>query len=120
MLDECRCPPVTPDALPNSSLATDSNHPDRRADTQGGRAPPPLGFDISGARNFQISLFQLIQMLEPCQNDLLARLFDLAREEHLIEDCVHLVKVEDQIQLADIAEEGVEDLDKEVDGLEVG
>lgn len=49
-----------------------------------------------------------------------ARLFDLAREEHLVEDSVHLVKVEDQIQFADVAEEGVEDLNKEVDGFEVG
>lgn len=49
-----------------------------------------------------------------------ARLLDLARKKHLVEDGVHLVEVEDQIQLADIAEESVEDLDEEVDGLEEG
>lgn len=49
-----------------------------------------------------------------------ARLLDLAREEHLVEDSVHFVKVEDQIEFADVAEEGVENLDKEVDGLEIG
>lgn len=49
-----------------------------------------------------------------------ARLFDLARKKHLVEDSVYLVKVEDQVQLADVAEESIEDLDEEVDGLEVG
>lgn len=65
-------------------------------------------------------LVQLIQMLQPRQHDLLARLLDLAGEEHLVEDGVDLVEVEDEIELADVAEEGVEHLDEEVDGLEVG
>lgn len=65
-------------------------------------------------------LFQLIQMFEPRQNYLLARLLDLAGQEDLVQDCVDLVEVEDQVQLAYVAEEGVEDLDEEVDGLEVG
>ena len=59
-------------------------------------------------------------MLQSRQNNLLARLLNLARKEHLIQDGVHLVEVEDQIQLAHVAEEGVEHLDEEVDGLEVG
>lgn len=32
----------------------------------------------------------------------------------------YLVKVEDQIEFADIAEEGIQDLDKKVDCLKVG
>lgn len=59
-------------------------------------------------------------MFQPRQHNLLARLLDLAGQEDLIEDSVDLVEVEDQIQLADVAEESVEDLDEEVDGLEEG
>lgn len=59
-------------------------------------------------------------MLQPRQHDLLARLLDLAGQEDLIEDSVDLVEVEDQIQFADVAEESVEDLDEEVNGLEEG
>lgn len=67
-----------------------------------------------------ISLLQLIQVLQSGQNHLFARLLDLAGEEDLIENGIDLVEVEDKIELADVAEEGVEDLDEEVDGLEVG
>lgn len=59
-------------------------------------------------------------MLQPRQHDLLARLLNLPREEHLVQNSVDLVKVEDEVQLADVAEEGVEHLDEEVDGLEEG
>lgn len=59
-------------------------------------------------------------MLEARQHDLLARLFDLSCQEHLVEDGVDLVEVEDQVQLADIAKEGVQHLDEEVDSLEEG
>jgi hypothetical protein len=59
-------------------------------------------------------------VFQPRQNNLLARLLNLARQEDLIEDGVHLVKVEDEVELADVAEEGVEHLDEEVDGLEEG
>ena len=34
--------------------------------------------------------------------------------------CRYLVKVEDEIELADVAKEGIEDLDKEMDRLEIG
>lgn len=67
-----------------------------------------------------VELLQFIQVLQPRQDDLLASLFDLAGKKDLVEDGVDLVKVEDEVELADVAEEGVEDLDKEVDGLEVG
>lgn len=63
---------------------------------------------------------ELVQVLEAGEDDLLARLLDLAGEEDLVEDGVDLVEVEDEVELADVAEEGVEDLDEEVDGLEVG
>lgn len=59
-------------------------------------------------------------MLQPRQHDLLARLLDLARQEDLVQNGVDLVEVKYEVQLADVAEEGVEDLDEEVDGLEVG
>lgn len=84
------------------------------------RAAGPHGRGISDPLNSQGTLFQLIQMLQSRQNDLFARLFNLARKKHLVEDSVYLVKVEDQVQFADVAEESVEDLDEEVDSLEVG
>jgi hypothetical protein len=59
-------------------------------------------------------------MLQPRQHNLLTRLLNLPRQENLIENGIHLVEVEHQIQLADVAEKGVEHLDKEVDRLEVG
>lgn len=59
-------------------------------------------------------------MFQPRQHDLLTRLLNLARQKDLVEDGVDLVKVEDEVELADVAEEGVEHLDEEVDGLEEG
>ncbi len=59
-------------------------------------------------------------MLQPRQHNLLTRLLNLPGQENLIQNRIHLVKVEHQVQLADIPEEGVEHLDKEVDRLEVG
>lgn len=65
-------------------------------------------------------LLQFIQVLQPREHDLLAGLLNLPGEEDLVQDGVDLVEVEDQVQLAHVAEEGVEDLDEEVDALEVG
>lgn len=59
-------------------------------------------------------------MLQAREHDLFTRLLDLASQKNLVEDGVDLVEVEDEVELADVAEEGVEDLDEEVDGLEVG
>ena len=53
------------------------------------------------------------------QDRLLRRLLHLSREEEFIKDHVHLVKVEDEVELAHIAKELVEELDEEVDRLEV-
>lgn len=50
---------------------------------------------------------------------LLRGFLHLARQEELVQDHVDLVEVEDQVQLAHIAEELVEQLDEEVDRLEV-
>lgn len=44
-------------------------------------------------------------MFQSREHDLFACLFNLARQEHFIQDSVDLVEVEDQIQLAHIAEE---------------
>lgn len=63
--------------------------------------------------------FKLVEMLESREHDLLASLFDLASKEDLVEDGVDLVEVEDEVELAHVAEEGVQDLDEEVDGLEI-
>lgn len=62
---------------------------------------------------------QLVQVLQPRQNNLLARLLNLARQEDLVQNSIHLVEVEDEIQLAHVAEEGIQHLDEEVYGLEV-
>lgn len=59
-------------------------------------------------------------MFQPCQYNLLARLFNLARQKDLVEDGIHLVKVEDEVELADVAEERIEHLYEEVDGLKEG
>ena len=58
-------------------------------------------------------------MLQPRQDSLFTRLLNLPRQENLVQDRAHLVKVEDQIQLADVPEESIQHLDEEVDGLEV-
>ena len=63
---------------------------------------------------------QLVQMLQSSQNDLFARLFDLASQEDLVEDRVDLVEVEDKVQFADITEELIEHFDEEVDRFQVG
>jgi hypothetical protein len=57
-------------------------------------------------------------MLQPREHNLLTRLFDLARQEHLVEDGIDLVEVEDKVKLADVSEKGIEDLDEEVNSLE--
>jgi len=60
-----------------------------------------------------------IQMRQPIQHYRPTRLLNLARQEYLVQDRVHLVEVEDEIQLAHIAEEGVQNFDEEVNSLEV-
>jgi len=44
-------------------------------------------------------------MLQSREYDLFTRLFNLAGQKHLVQYRIHLVKIEDQIQLADITEE---------------
>lgn len=81
---------------------------------------------------------QFIQMLQPCQDNLFAGLFDLARKEDLVQNCVnlltipsvvtkrprptpktHLIEVEDEIQFTDIPKELIQNLDKEMNRLEI-
>ena len=80
-------------------------------------------------------------MSQSCQNNRLACLFDLTSQENLIQDSVnlqclsfdiqmfiavnhqpnetHLVEVEDQIKLAHVSEERIQNLDEEVYRLQV-
>lgn len=58
-------------------------------------------------------------MFQPRQDDLLTRLFNLTSKKHFIQDSIDLVEIEHQIQFTDIAEELVENLDEEMDGLEI-
>ena len=65
-------------------------------------------------------LLQFIQVLQSCQHNLFACFFNLTSQEHLVENCIDLVKVKDQVQLAHVAKESVQDFNKEVDRLEIG
>ena len=58
-------------------------------------------------------------MLQSGQNNLLARLLDLASKEDFIENGVDLVKVEYKVQFADIAEELIEYFDEKMDCFEI-
>jgi hypothetical protein len=87
---------------------------------------------------------QLIQMLQPRQNNLFTRLLHLASQEHLVENSVHLnisvshvprpplpsnqkriktkthlVEIKYQIQLTHIPKKAIQHLDEEVYGLQV-
>lgn len=93
------------------------------------RAMPTANITLHALCNFprrdiivdtECPLFQLVQMLQPCQDNLLTRLLDLAREEDLVQNGVDLVEVKDQVQLAHVAEEGIQHLDEEMYRLEEG
>ena len=64
------------------------------------------------------SILDLLQFVQPLHDLFLARLLDLPREDELVDDLVHFVKVEDEVELAHVAEVVVQDLDEEVDRLE--
>jgi len=49
----------------------------------------------------------------------LTRFSEFASKEHFIHDTVHLVEVEDEVELADVVEVFVENLDEVVNGFEV-
>lgn len=63
--------------------------------------------------------FQFLQLLESCQNDVFTCFFDLTRQEHFIQNSIHFVKVEHEVQLTYIVKEGVKDLDKQMDGFQI-
>lgn len=99
-------------SFPSASVLYPIHHdaaPDGVADPLPPNEHPPPGIP---------PLLQLIQMFQPRQHDLLARLLNLPRQKNLVQDRVHLVEIKDQVQLAHVAEEGVEHLDEEVDRLE--
>jgi len=85
--------------------------PKGRVGTSRLRSQAPIGFNL---------LLQFIQVLQSCQHNLLACFFNLTGQEHLVKNCIDLVKVKDQVQLAHVAEESIQDLNKEVDRLEIG
>lgn len=58
-------------------------------------------------------------MLQPRQHHLFTRLLDLARQKHLVQDRIHLVKIEHQVQLAHVPKERIQHLDEEVYRLQV-
>jgi hypothetical protein len=58
-------------------------------------------------------------MCQPRQHNLFARLFDLTRKKYFVEDRIHLVEVEHQIQLTDIPKERIQYLYEEVYGFQV-
>lgn len=59
-------------------------------------------------------------MLQSRQDNLFACFLNLPSQKHLVQDGVDLVKVEDEVQLANIAKKLIENLDEKVNGLEVG
>ena len=63
------------------------------------------------------SSFQFVQMLQSRQHNLLACLFDLPSQKHLIQYSINLVEVEHQVQLTDVPKELVQYLNEEVYGL---
>jgi len=65
------------------------------------------------------SLLQRVVHCKLLQNLCLTSFTDLSSKEHLIHNCVDLVKVEDQVQLTDVVKVFVQHLHKVVDGLEV-
>lgn len=76
-------------------------------------------FVLYRVQRYPCSLFKLVKVLQPCQNHLLARFFNLTRQEDLVKDGVHFVEVEDKVKLANVAKEGVENLNKEMDCFEI-
>lgn len=73
-------------------------------------------FNIS-ARFFSLEILQHEQLLDHFS---LTGFANLAGQEHLVHNCVDFVKVEHQVQLADVVEVLVEHFDKVVDGLQIG
>jgi hypothetical protein len=62
---------------------------------------------------------QFIQMRQPCQHHLLTRLLNLTRQEHLVQNCVHLVEIKHKIQLTHVPEERIQNLDEEMNRLQI-
>jgi len=66
-----------------------------------------------------LCLLELVKLLHTVQDRLLRGLLHLACQKEFIENHVHLVEVEYQVELTHVSEELVEQLDKEVDRLKV-
>ena len=66
------------------------------------------------------SRLDLVQLGEPLQDHPLARLRHLPSGNKLVQNQIDSVEVEDEVELADVAEIVVEDLDEEVDCFQEG
>mmetsp|Transcript_28919 Transcript_28919/g.64205 ORF Transcript_28919/g.64205 Transcript_28919/m.64205 type:complete len:200 (+) Transcript_28919:39-638(+) len=66
---------------------------------------------------FLLFLLQLLELLHSLQDDVLICFLHLPCQDVLVQDAVHLVEVEHDVQLADVAEVLVQQLHEQVDGL---
>ena len=64
-----------------------------------------------------LSLFEFLEIHHIPEDELLGSVLNFASQDELIEEPVHLVKVENNVQLAYIREELIHQLDEEVDRL---
>eukprot|EP00350_Pseudokeronopsis_sp_OXSARD2_P013393 CAMPEP_0170545706 /NCGR_PEP_ID=MMETSP0211-20121228/4072_1 /TAXON_ID=311385 /ORGANISM="Pseudokeronopsis sp., Strain OXSARD2" /LENGTH=132 /DNA_ID=CAMNT_0010849755 /DNA_START=22 /DNA_END=416 /DNA_ORIENTATION=- len=62
----------------------------------------------------------VVLVLEVLVDDLLAGLHEFTSDDHLIQNLIYFVEVEDQVELTDTAEVLVEDLYEQVDELQGG
>jgi hypothetical protein len=67
----------------------------------------PFQTDRHPSLSLRPALLELLEIVEPIEHDVLGRLLDLAREEDFVEDGVDFVKVEDEVELANVLEEGI-------------
>lgn len=61
----------------------------------------------------------LVNLLQPGQNHLFAGLLQLSSQKDLVQNRVDLVKVEHQIQLANVAEKRIQNLHKQMNCLQI-
>ena len=86
----------------------------RRRRTRTTKKPALFSFPLS----LYFSRLDLVQLRQPLQDHPLARLRHFSPGNKLVQDQVHAVEVEHEVELADVAKIVVEDFDEEVHGLE--
>jgi hypothetical protein len=80
---------AAPAQLPRRERRERRGGPDRRGAAQVARMYRPCIYSKKGCVRV---LLELLELVEPREDDVLARLLDLAREEDLVEDRVHLLR----------------------------